>query len=113
MRSQRRAPGTVQLIFVTTIKDNLGNETTSTEVVESDGAIFNPESILERTGNDQAPVVAPAFWNVPGAFVLDADDLVIEGGDPDDVDATTWQVVGGSALWLDRTKIPVELVAND
>jgi hypothetical protein len=116
MRSQRRAPRTVTLTHVTTTRSNIGDETESTTQTVVVGAVFEPERALERTGNDQAPVLQPAVWNLPGVLAADSDDLITEGDatDPDfDSDsAATWQVVGEGVVWLDRTKIPVERVGD-
>lgn len=105
MRSQRRAPVTVQLVSVTRSGDNdLGDYTKATSYVEVEGAIFEPERAFQRTseraGETQAHVLQPAAFNVPGVYLLNADDEVHEGDD-------IWYVVGGSTIWLDRTNIPV------
>lgn len=100
MRNQRRTPLTVQLIQVTSTKDPLGNATETTSTTTVEGATFDPERTIERTGEDQVPIVQPAVFNLPGVYEINADDLVIHAD-------TTWQVVGGGAVWLDRTKVPV------
>lgn len=103
MRSQRRVGQTVQLVRVTVSEDELGNaEDPSTSSTEIDGAIFEPERALERTSADQAPVLQPAVWNLPGVYTVDADDQIVHGD-------TTWFVIGGGEVWLDRTKVPVQL----
>lgn len=100
------------LVQVTTDDpDGLGDDTTTAVVTTVEGAQFDPERTLERAGDDQAAVILPAVFNVPGVFELDADDMVIPGEvteeDLADYDGEVWYVVGGSAIWLDRTKIPV------
>lgn len=105
MRSQRRSPQTVQLVSVTIAEDEFGNETLSTSSTTIEGAIFEPERPLERTGDNQAPVFQPAVWNLPGVRQVDADDQIIHGTGED---AMTWYVAGGGVVWLDRTKVPVQ-----
>lgn len=100
MRTQRRPSATVTVVRTTTTRDALGNKTTSRVTTSVEGAIFEPERTLERTGDDRAPVIQPARWNLPGVYELDGDDT-IEDGD------NVWQVVGGSTVWLDRTEVPV------
>lgn len=105
MRSQRRAPATVTLVRSTRVTDtdDLGDAPASPvapERIEIAGAMFEPQQILTRSGNDQVPVVRPAVWNLPGVYDVDADDLIEHEG-------TTWQVTGGGNVWLDRTKVPV------
>lgn len=101
MRTQRRAPLTVQLITVTkTGDDGLGNFTKPETSCTVRGATFEPERPAERAGEDQAPVMQPAAFNVPGCHHLGANDQVRCNG-------ATWYVVGGSTVWLDRTNIPV------
>lgn len=120
MRPQRRTPVSVILAHITTTTD-MGNETTTATGVLVAGAIFNPEAIAERSSTDQAAVLAPAFFDVPGVYDVDADDLVhvttLEElpTDPDELEELlvtvtdqTWQVVGGGGVWLDRTKVPVQ-----
>lgn len=118
MRTQRRAPVTVILAHITTTQD-MGNETEDATGTRVELAMFNPEQTLERSSTDQAPVVQPAFFDVPGVHDIDADDLVHVTDvqlpeDPDELKAllltvtpTSWQVVGGGNVWLDRTKVPV------
>lgn len=103
---------TVTLVQITTADpDGLGDDTTTAVVTTVEGAQFDPERISERPGDDQAAVVLPAVFNVPGVFDVDADDMVLEGEvaeeDLNDYDGPTWYVLGGAAVWLDRTKIPV------
>lgn len=105
MRSQRRSPVTVQLVSIARTEDNgLGDFTKTPTSITVDGAIYEPERPLERAGDDQAPVLQPASFNVPGVHTLLADDEVHIGADDDLV---VWYVVGGSTVWLDRTNIPV------
>jgi hypothetical protein len=108
VRSQRRAPVTVILVHNTRTDDNgLGDFTQTPTPVTVDGAIFEPQTPLEHAGEDQAPVLAPAAWNVPGVHELGADDEVHVGeGD----DLVVWYIVGGSTVWLDRTRIPVSQI---
>lgn len=101
---------------ITTTRTNVGDESETVTRVTAEGALFEPERVLERTGNQQTPTMQPAVWNVPGLYDLDSDDLVIEG-DPeaegyDEATAPTWQVIGAGLHWLDRTKVPVERVAS-
>lgn len=109
MRSQRRAPVTVQLVSNAREGENgLGDYTEDPTTVEVEGAIFEPERAFQRTaeraGDTQAPVFQPAAFNVPGVYELTSDDEVHTGsGD----DLEIWYVTGGSTVWLDRTNIPV------
>lgn len=101
MRIQRRAAQTVQLVSVTSTRDDLGNISTTPVTTTVEGAQFEPSRPAERTGNDEAPVFLPAVWNLPGVRDIDADDQIVHGGD-------TWYVIGGGQPWLDRTKVPVQ-----
>lgn len=103
MRAQRVTPRTVQLVRVTVEEDNHGDAVDGgapQEPVTVEGAQFYPERVVEQTGSRQAPVVEPAYWNLPGVHELDSDDQIMDGD-------VTWYVIGGSAVWLDRTKVPV------
>lgn len=95
----------MQLVSVARTGDNgLGDFTETPAPVTVPGAIFEPERPQERAGQDQAHVLAPAAFNVPGVYELTADDQVHVGeGDQ----RVVWYVVGGSTVWLDRTNIPV------
>lgn len=100
MRTQRRAPLTVRLVTVTTDRSPKGDETSTEKICVVHNATFEPERIFERAGTDQARVVQPAAFNVPGRHRLNANALVRCGG-------VEWRVVGGSTVWLDRTNVPV------
>lgn len=119
MRIQRRSPVSVILVHITTTRD-MGNEDETATGTLVKGALFNPETISERPSPDQAAVFEPAFFDVPGVHDVDADDLVhvteltelpTDPGELEQllktVTPSTWQVDGGGAVWLDRTKIPV------
>lgn len=107
MRSQRRPPVTVTVVQLTTTVDKYGDGTSPDPVrTVVDGAIFEPEQMVERVGDDQAPVLRPAHWNLPGVFELDSDDRIEIG--PEEAPTDVWLVDGGSAVWLDRTKVPVK-----
>jgi len=119
VRTQRRPPVSVILVHIVTTSD-MGNEDETVTGTLVPGAIFNPEQIAERSSTDQAAVVQPAFFDVPGVQQVDADDLVHVTEldelptDPDELEAllttitsSTWQVDGGGSVWLDRTKVPV------
>jgi hypothetical protein len=117
VRSQRRAPQTVTLVHVTTVKTPVGDttETTTQQVIE--GALFEPERRLterttERVTNSRVPVVQPAVWNLPGDYAVDSDDRIIEGDATvdgfDEDTAVVWEVIGQGDVWLDRTKVPVK-----
>lgn len=105
MRSQRRSGRTVVLVAVVKTRSDVGDSTETETPTTVHGAIFEPERPLERTGDSRATVVRPAMWNLPGVHELDADDLVKDGD-------VTWQVLGGSTVWLDRTEVPVVRVTN-
>jgi hypothetical protein len=111
VRPQRRPSATVNLVQVADTIDHLGDLAGDSPRTKVAGAIFNPQAITERSGEGSAPIVRAAFFNVPGTYVLDADDLV-EVLDRDGQVVETWQVVGGSAVWLNRTKIPVQLASR-
>lgn len=104
------------LVRIDTTEDAAGDETEDRTETPVAGAIFEPERTLERTSNDQAPVLVPASWNIPGVRELDSDDLIVEGDTTDDAfdpdTAVTWQVIGAGVVWLDRTKVPVERVTD-
>lgn len=84
-------------------------ETTTAQVIEN--AMFDPAHIDERTHSDQAPVLQPAVFNLPGVHDVDANDRILVGAvEVDDIaayDGPTWYVTGGGLVWLDRTKVPV------
>lgn len=100
MRQQRRASRTVTLRSVTTTRGDLGDSTTSNDDTEIDGAMYEPERVVESVNPDEAPVQLSAFFNLPGVFQIDSDDVIIDG-------TTTWYVNGEAQVWLDRTKVPV------
>ncbi|HET6154357.1 MAG TPA: hypothetical protein VFE15_15540 [Marmoricola sp.] len=101
MRTQRRARVVVQLVRTNVVEDQFGNsaETPRNETVHK--CQFYPSPPAERSGDDSARILQTGFWDLPGDHPLLADDLIKAGG-------VTWQVVGGSTLWLDRTKVPVQ-----
>lgn len=100
MRTQRRAGRTVTLRSVTTDSDDLGDSTTANDDTTILGAIYEPERVVESVDPNEAPVQLSAFFNLPGAYAIDADDVIIDGD-------TTWAVNGEAQVWLDRTKVPV------
>lgn len=101
MRSQRRAPVTVTLVAISRAGDDgISNFTEAEATAVVKGAIFQPEQLAERAGEDQAHVLQPASWDVPGAYSLGANDEVRYGDE-------VWYVTAGSTAWLDRTNIPV------
>jgi hypothetical protein len=112
VRTQRRAPVDVTLVHVTSTT-TMGDTDATATGEEVKRALFDPaQQILERAGDTQAVVVQPAVFNLPGIHTLDVHDLIQEGIDLDpdhllDIGDGTWQVVGGSAVFLDRTKVPV------
>jgi hypothetical protein len=123
MRTQRRAPVRVRLTVSGVVLDELGDvddaASTPPVVTVVDGATFDPERIVEAPRSQGPQTVLPAVFNVPGAFQLGPDDVVeiLAPADQDTVDGpvvlSTWDVEGGSALWRDRTKIPVTRAATE
>jgi hypothetical protein len=100
MRAQRRAAVTVTLTRPAG-KDKYGDAVEPAgSPVEIQRAIFQPASMLERTSDDQAPVLQVAAWDLPGVHDVRAGDLITHGAD-------VWQAEGGGTVWLDRTKVPV------
>lgn len=108
MRSQRRSTVTVDLVQVTRTDDNgLGDFTKTPNTTTVAGAIYEPERPTEHAGEDQARVLQPAAFNVPGIHELGADDEVRVHTGPEAEDREVWYVVGGSSPWLNRTNVPV------
>jgi hypothetical protein len=112
VRTQRRPAVDVTLVHVTSTTAMGDTDATATGT-EVRGALFDPaQQILERVGDTQAAVVQPAVFNLPGIYSLDVDDLIqvrvdIAADQLLDIDDSTWQVVGGSTVWLARTKVSV------
>jgi hypothetical protein len=112
VRTQRRPPVDVTLVHVTSTT-TMGDTNESATGEEVKRALFEPaQQILERAGDTQVAVLQPAAFNLPGIYSLDVDELIQIGIgiDPNqllEVTDGTWQVVGGSTVWRDRTKVPV------
>lgn len=112
MRLQRRGHVTVTLVHPTAAKDRLGNRAGGAVRTVIENALFSsPQPMAERTSPDQAEVLAPATFNLPGLYDVGADDLIQVGDYPTvpsaGVVVETWQVLGGGTRLVDRTRVPV------
>lgn len=93
---------TVVVEHVVTTEDDLGNSTTARTTQTVARCLFEPQQAVERTDPRSPGVVTPAKFYLPIPLQLDADDTITDEA------SVVWQVIGGSAVWIDQTEVPVK-----